>query len=104
MDLVRAQQSRQVLDLMVGFRISPVLWKYLYQTKKNALSAGRCQTPALRLIYDNAVEKKDISLSYRITGLFYPKKIEFILSRELTTKEEVVGFLEASKSFVIQVR
>lgn len=99
MDLVRAQQSRQVLDVMVGFRISPVLWKYLYQTKKNALSAGRCQTPALRLIYDNAVEKKDISLSYRITGLFYPKKIEFILSRELTTKEEVVGFLEASKEF-----
>ena len=99
MDLVRAQQSRQVLDMMVGFRISPVLWKYLYRNKTNALSAGRCQTPALRLVYDNAEEKKDISVSYRITGLFFPKNIEFVLSRELETRNEVVGFLEGSKGF-----
>lgn len=99
MDIVRAQQSRQVLDMMVGFRISPVLWKYLYRNKTNALSAGRCQTPALRLVYDNTEEKKDISVSYRITGLFFPKRIEFVLSRELETREEVVGFLEGSKGF-----
>ena len=100
MSLVRAQQARQVVDMMVGFKISPVLWKYLYRSKDNCLSAGRCQTPALRLVYDNAQEKKDITMSYRISGLFYPKKIEFVLSRELDTKEEVVGFLEASKGFL----
>lgn len=100
MSLVRAQQARQVLDMMVGFKISPVLWKYLYRSKDNCLSAGRCQTPALRLVYDNAQDKRDITLSYRITGLFYPKKVEFVLSRELDTKEEVVGFLEASKGFM----
>jgi len=97
MALVKAQQTRQVLDMMIGFRISPVLWKYLY--KENTLSAGRCQTPALRLVYDNNQEKKDISVSYKILGLFYKKKIEFVLSRELDTKEEVISFLEASKGF-----
>ena len=100
MSLVRAQQARQVLDMMIGFKVSPVLWKYLYRSKENCLSAGRCQTPALRLVYDNAQEKRDISMSYRITGLFYPKKVEFVLSRELDTKEEVVGFLDGSKEFI----
>ena len=54
MNLVRAAHARQVLDMLVGFKISPLLWKYLYCNKKNSLSAGRCQTPALRLVYDNA--------------------------------------------------
>ena len=53
MSLVESQQSRQVLDLLVGFKISPILWKHLTLNKKNALSAGRCQTPALNLIYEN---------------------------------------------------
>ena len=51
--LVKAQQARQVLDVIVGYKISPFLWKYLYHNKANSLSAGRCQTPALRLVYDN---------------------------------------------------
>ena len=58
MNIVKAQKSRQVLDLMVGFKISPILWKYLYRSKNNSLSAGRCQTPALRLVYDNQEEQK----------------------------------------------
>ena len=55
MNLVYAQFARQVLDILVGFRISPVLWKYLYHNKDNGLSAGRCQTPALRLVYECAM-------------------------------------------------
>ena len=51
MSLVQAQHARQVLDVIVGYKISPFLWKYLYNNKDNSLSAGRCQTPALRLIY-----------------------------------------------------
>ena len=68
MDLVKAQHARQVLDVIVGYKISPFLWKYLYNNKDNSLSAGRCQTPALRLIYENEQEKKDdIDKSYKIS-------------------------------------
>jgi DNA topoisomerase-1 len=99
MSLVRAQQARQVLDLMVGFRISPVLWKYLYRSKDHSLSAGRCQTPALRLVYDNEKEVKEVSQTYKIMGLFFPKKVEFVLGKEIENTKEVVDFLEASKGF-----
>ena len=50
---VRAQQARQVLDRLVGFTVSPLLWRHISRTSEQSLSAGRCQTPALRLIYDN---------------------------------------------------
>ena len=59
MNKVHAQQARQVLDLVVGFRLSPLLWKHVSHTAKTVLSAGRCQTPALRLIYDNQREIND---------------------------------------------
>ena len=51
--IVHAQHARQVLDLLVGFTISPFLWKLLSHHSLYPFSAGRCQTPALRLIYDN---------------------------------------------------
>ena len=58
MNMVKAQQARQILDVFIGFKISPVLWKFLYKNKDNSLSAGRCQTPALRLIHENEIERK----------------------------------------------
>merc|ERR1711968_75614 len=58
MHLIESQQARQVLDVIVGYKISPFLWKYAYNNKENSLSAGRCQTPALRLIYENYLKKK----------------------------------------------
>ena len=66
MSRVYAQQARAVLDMMVGFTISPLLWKYVGQ----GLSAGRCQTPALRLLCDR---ERDISgfkadTSWRVSG------------------------------------
>ena len=99
MSLVRAQQARQVLDLMVGFRISPILWKYLYRSKDHSLSAGRCQTPALRLVYDNEKEVREVSQTYKIMGFFFPKKVEFVLGKEIENTKEVIDFLEASKGF-----
>ena len=101
MNIVKAQKARQVLDVMVGYKISPLLWKYLYRNKDHSLSAGRCQTPALRLVYDNDQECRQAILkqTYKIVGTFFPKKIEFVLSRELGTKEQVCDFLEASKTF-----
>ena len=60
MDMVNAQQARQVLDLLVGYIISPILWQKISRNSKTGLSAGRCQSPALRLVYDN---QKDIDSS-----------------------------------------
>ncbi len=89
MDLVYAQFARQVLDMLVGFRISPILWKYLYHDKANGLSAGRCQTPALRLVYDMAtqVSPKQEETLYKIIGRFTAKNIEFTLNSELRENE-----------------
>ena len=57
MNRVRSQQARQILDIYLGYTISPVLWKYVQHT----LSAGRCQTPALRLVYENQQEIDSLS-------------------------------------------
>ena len=51
MNKIYSQQSRQILDLLVGFKVSPILWKNI--SGKRGLSAGRCQSSALRLVYDN---------------------------------------------------
>lgn len=51
-NLFQAQEARAVLDLLIGYEISPVLWRYI----QSKLSAGRCQSPALRLIYDREQE------------------------------------------------
>jgi len=101
MPLVYAQQARQILDMIVGYKISPVLWKYLYSNKDNALSAGRCQTPALRLVYDMEMEesKKEMKLIYKTLGTFFSKNIVFELSKEFETEKEVLEFLEKSKEF-----
>jgi DNA topoisomerase-1 len=99
MALVRAQQARQVLDLTVGFRVSPVLWKYLYRNRESSLSAGRCQTPALRLVYDNHREEKEITQTYKVGGLFFGKKVLFELTKEMDSQSAVLALLEGSKGF-----
>jgi DNA topoisomerase-1 len=106
MNIVYAQQARQMIDLFVGFHISPLLWKYIAYNAKNALSAGRCQTPALRLLYDN---EKDIranpgTKAYKITGYFTNQCIPFELNQDIPTappttpqqEEPVLDFLEYS--------
>jgi DNA topoisomerase-1 len=101
MKLVEAQQARQVLDMIVGFKVSPFLWKYIYSSKDNSLSAGRCQTPALRLIYDNEKEREHIKkdIKYKTSGNFFTKNIIFSLNRDFETEEQVVDFLNKSKKF-----
>lgn len=108
MQLVRAQQARQVLDLMIGYKITPLLWNsgssIPNKNKKQILSAGRCQTPALRLIYDNDVENRAMSLHpkycYKCVAYFTSHNIGFSLSRELEL-EEVEPFLKFYRNVTV---
>uniref|UniRef100_A0A6C0IGG8 DNA topoisomerase n=1 Tax=viral metagenome TaxID=1070528 RepID=A0A6C0IGG8_9ZZZZ len=101
MNLVHAQQTRQILDLIVGFKVTPALWKFVSRNTEHSLSAGRCQTPALRVIYDN---QNDINNSpgkqiYNTAGYFTNKNIPFILNKNYETEEEIVDFLEGATTF-----
>jgi len=97
MNRVYSQQTRQLLDLYIGFTISPKLWKYIL----NKLSAGRCQTPALHMIYQKEKEYDEQSKKthYKIEGLFTSKKIKFHLSQYL----ENADFLELCKDYVFKI-
>ena len=100
MNLVKAQHARQILDIIVGYKISPYLWKYLFNSKDNSLSAGRCQTPALRLVYDNEKDKNtNIETKYKTTATFFSKQIPYELNKELENSEKVLEFLERSPEF-----
>src|SRR3990167_3147503 len=74
-DLVKAQQARRILDRIVGYEISPILWK---KTKKFWLSAGRVQTVALRIIVEREKEIKKFKTEkyFQIIGLFKSEKIK----------------------------
>ena len=101
MHIVNAQLSRQVLDVLVGYKLSPVLWKYVSRNAKTGLSAGRCQTPALRLVYEN---QKEIEASpgkkvYTTTGYFTAHKLPFVLTHNHEGEEAMSTFLETSVNF-----
>ena len=94
LNLVKAQQCRQMLDILLGYKISPLLWKHISPDK--SLSAGRCQTPTLRLIYDKH-KSTPPQPSFKIRGYFTSKNIPF----ESPIDEECVRtFLETSQKFI----
>ncbi len=88
MNRVNAQQARSILDMMVGFTISPLLWKYV----GHGLSAGRCQTPALRLLVDREREILNFKgeTTWRLKGKW--------LIQGLETSANVVEDLEDEES------
>lgn len=106
-ELVNAQKARQILDLLVGFTVSPILWKCISQTHAKSLSAGRCQSPALRLIYDNYLETKECQGEkvYGTVGYFTNKNLPFELNHHFGNEEEVEHFLENTLNFthILQV-
>ena len=97
MNLVNAQQARRVLDRIVGFQLSPILWRKV----KPALSAGRVQSVAVRLIVEREREIQDFvsEAAYRVTSNFILPDGKTILkaelNRRLKTKEEAQAFLKA---------
>lgn len=96
--IINAQQGRQILDLIVGFKISPILWQNIVANSKNGLSAGRCQTPALRLVYDNyrEIQESPGTTVYKTKGFFISRNIEFNLNHDFSDKEQIEDFLGES--------
>ena len=68
MKMFHAQQARSILDLLIGFKVSPLLWKHI----ESKLSAGRCQTPALKLVSERDDEIKAFTRvhNFNISALF----------------------------------
>lgn len=103
MNLVQAQQARQILDRIVGFELSPVVW----QKVPGGKSAGRVQSPAVRLLVEREREiaKFEGSFQFKVTATFTHdgQDVKAELPQRFDTEEEAQAFLESLKDAIFTV-
>ncbi len=103
-DLVNAQQARRVLDRLVGFELSPILWKKI----KTGLSAGRVQSVAVRLVVEREreIERFEAKSSFKVAAIFdlgKGKQLIAELGEKFETEKEAAEFLESCKNAVFTI-
>jgi len=104
-DLVNAQQARRVLDRLVGFELSPILWKKI----KTGLSAGRVQSVAVRLIVEREreIDKFEAKSSFRVVAIFDLDKgrsLQAELAEKFASEKEAEEFLLSCKGAAFTIK
>ncbi len=103
-DLVNAQQARRVLDRLVGFELSPILWKKI----ATGLSAGRVQSVAVRLVVEREreIERFEAKSSFKVVATFdlgNGKKLAAELGEKFDSEKDAVEFLESCKGAAFSI-